>query len=73
MLEAQDGHCYLCPSTEDLEVDHDHKCCPRRKKTCGKCVRKILCHACNIRIAPFDYADSDWVIAAIDYVLEHIR
>lgn len=28
--------------------DHDHKCCPRRKKTfCGKCNRGLLCFVCN--------------------------
>jgi hypothetical protein len=29
-----------------LAVDHDHNCCPS-KKTCGKCIRGLLCMDCN--------------------------
>lgn len=47
MLEAQGGGCAICGhSDRSLEVDHDHTCCPG-KKTCGKCVRGILCRRCN--------------------------
>lgn len=28
-------------------VDHDHRCCPG-SKTCGKCVRGLLCSDCNL-------------------------
>lgn len=37
--------------TEDsrLHVDHDHKCCSgENKKTCGKCLRGLLCPKCNL-------------------------
>ena len=46
MLEAQGGHCVTCDSAEKLVIDHDHACCPGGK-SCGKCVRAILCHGCN--------------------------
>lgn len=46
MLEAQGGHCLTCEATEGLVVDHDHACCPDQK-SCGKCVRAILCNGCN--------------------------
>jgi hypothetical protein len=44
--------CDLCGSTERLVFDHDHRCCPNphkysKGKTCGKCLRGILCTVCN--------------------------
>ncbi len=49
-LESQDGVCLACGkrSTEDrvLYVDHDHACCPGTR-SCGKCVRGLICQACN--------------------------
>lgn len=48
MLAAQDGRCYICQrkSAKHLSVDHDHTCCPG-KKTCGNCIRGLLCQGCN--------------------------
>lgn len=50
MLAAQNGGCAIClrpPREASLHVDHDHACCPERKKSCGKCVRGLLCEDCN--------------------------
>lgn len=38
--------CAVCGTQERLCVDHDHKCC-RGAKSCGKCVRDVLCVSCN--------------------------
>lgn len=56
MLAEQDGFCAICKQPETakrktegpvlLSVDHDHACCPGNK-SCGKCVRQLLCHMCN--------------------------
>ena len=53
MLTMQEG-CAIChtyePGKNNWQVDHDHACCPVGPSggvTCGKCVRGILCSACN--------------------------
>lgn len=54
MLKNQGGMCAICRGSCDrnarLSVDHDHRCCPGRK-SCGECVRGLLCDDCNNGIA----------------------
>lgn len=48
MLTQQGGVCAICGRTpHEFHVDHDHGCCPDRKRSCGKCVRGLLCPDCN--------------------------
>lgn len=55
MLASQDYRCAICrtpdPGYQFWTVDHDHACCPplegRTVRTCGRCVRGILCSRCN--------------------------
>ena len=50
LLAQQNNRCAICrEESKDgkaLSVDHDHSCCPG-KKSCGKCVRQLLCSGCN--------------------------
>lgn len=52
MFKKQNESCAICDEQFDLmerksfSVDHDHSCCPG-KKSCGKCVRGLLCVKCN--------------------------
>ena len=60
MLEAQDGHCALCPNTPKsrrLHVDHDHRT--------GQ-VRGLLCFPCN-RALP-SYVTPEWLERAAAYL-----
>lgn len=58
MLADQSGLCAICsePMAKPV-VDHDHKT--------GK-VRAILCHACNIKLAPIE--DAEYRSRAIEYL-----
>lgn len=48
LLQRQDSKCAICKQHfEDQPcVDHDHDCCPG-VKTCGNCIRGLLCRTCN--------------------------
>jgi hypothetical protein len=54
MLERQGGTCGIChtppPEGKAFHIDHDHACCPGQR-TCGDCVRGLLCARCNLGIS----------------------
>lgn len=53
LLERQGGVCAICAGVnangKALSVDHDHGCCPG-DRSCGRCIRGLLCAACNLAI-----------------------
>jgi len=70
LLEAQGGVCAICKQEcstgKALAVDHDHSCCPPRK-SCGDCVRALLCSRCNLGIGSFN-DDINLLHAAVQYL-----
>lgn len=72
MVAGQGGVCAVCrcaPPGERLAVDHDHACCPGAR-SCGRCVRGILCRWCNLRLNVLE--NMEWRAQAEDY-LERYR
>lgn len=75
MLLAQGRRCAICRCPEPggrgrWHVDHDHACCSG-KRTCGRCVRGLLCYKCNAAIG-YLHDDPTLLRAALTY-LEHSR
>lgn len=58
LLAEQNGCCAICGTTDPGRytvfcVDHDHACCPG-ERTCGQCVRGLLCLNCNIALGHYE-------------------
>lgn len=73
MFAAQGSQCLLCktPESERWCVDHDHNCCPTKGgyiKTCGECVRGILCNDCNLGLGNFK-DNPDALLEAYAYLM----
>ena len=52
-LESRQGmQCAICHRTLPLVIDHDHACCPG-KRSCGRCIRGLLCDLCNRGLGMF--------------------
>jgi len=76
MLINQEGVCAICKEPPTLantkgkgflEVDHDHSCCST-KKSCGECIRGLLCNPCNVGIGRFR-DNPEKLMAAIEYLV----
>ncbi len=68
LLFFQDGACACCrePFTSTPRVDHDHNCCGS-SKSCGECVRGLLCDRCN-RLLGNAKDKTETLKAAINYL-----
>lgn len=68
LVARYDNCCWRCrrPETavsasgnvQRLSVDHDHACCPG-DRSCGKCIRGLLCVSCNFVLGRIDGGQVD--------------
>jgi len=60
LVALQHGRCALCDSTHmgnnrrRWQIDHDHNCCSGTARSCGQCVRGLLCHQCNLDLGKLE-------------------
>jgi hypothetical protein len=58
LLDEQGHACAMCLSSfEDGQkvcIDHDHACCPDGKRSCGNCIRGLLCNDCNTALGQIE-------------------
>lgn len=66
---AQGDSCAVCRIPSDgkaWHIDHDHACCSG-EKSCGHCIRGLLCHNCNVGLGHFR-DNVELLLAATNYL-----
>ena len=71
MFAEQGYACGMCGTSESRGrgwcTDHDHRCCPQKARSCGGCIRGVICYGCNTALG--HARDSVTVLqAGIDYL-----
>jgi hypothetical protein len=76
MLNEQNDRCAICggtdtgmPNVDYFCIDHDHSCCST-DKTCGKCIRGLLCNVCNSLVG-FSKENVGILLKTIEYLNTH--
>lgn len=73
LRDTQNNQCAICKRDFDgprvMHIDHDHACCPS-SKSCGRCVRALLCSQCNQGLGSF--RDSITILeSAVSYLHQY--
>lgn len=55
-------------TADSCRVDHDHDCCPG-KRSCGRCVRGLICARCNRTLSA--YETTDFMYRANIYIIAY--
>ena len=78
LLSKQNNKCKICPRVLDSHdkihtphIDHDHSCC-KGPRSCGKCIRGIICHSCN-QVLGHCYDDVNILKSASSYLEEYAK
>ena len=75
IYDSQQGLCKICscePGSrrDTLNLDHLHECCEYDlKRSCGKCIRGLLCRHCNVMIGYYTKGVGLLVIPQFDRYL----
>lgn len=67
------GYCEICQDKlrrNNYAVDHDHACCNSNIRSCGNCIRGLICQSCNHGLGNFK-EDTERMTKAIDYLRRH--
>ena len=62
--------CDICSREIDAftsHIDHDHTCCESTRKSCGNCIRGVLCSQCNMALGLFKDSITT-LMAAVSYL-----
>lgn len=75
MFDKYEGCCYICGikpeplsnGNSGLQIDHDHSCCFGAGRTCGKCIRGLLCFSCNRMLGSLEKKNIKRVLDYLGY------
>ena len=66
MMKKYGGMCHSCKRQKATVIDHDHSCC-KTNRSCGKCVRGVLCQKCNIALGLL-FDDRKNIVSLLQYI-----